>query len=394
MEQANLDTNQQRVLHFIISHDGATKADLAENLELSLPTVSTNLIELEKLHHIVKGSARSSTGGRKATVYEFNSMNRAAIGIRLWNHKATMFAVNLAGDVICRQSDQLDFTDSTALYTSLGEAINEFTTHLHVPRSAVHAVCLTVSPVTTAGFPNQGSAGRAQPVTHKYIEQLQQHIQPFIDFPLVVSRESYALAQAEVWMNQSINPRVESTSNALCIYLNRYLTSSLIVDGKPFGLAHQNSGYLEHMTLIARGEKCYCGQQGCAQVYCSSSALVNIAQVKSIEGTLRAFFNAVREDDYAVNRVYNAYLDHLAMLIHNAHMMVNVPIILGGEVAKLFDSTDLADLEARVHRLSPLPYSQSSVSISRGVCSTDQAVIGAALIPITAYVDSLLGSHC
>lgn len=80
------------------------------------------------------------------------------------------------------------------------------------------------------------------------------------------------------------------------------------------------------MIIKHNGQKCYCGKRGCADAYCSARVLLKYAD------TLECFFEQLDNGSPEINKVWNEYLDRLAVLITNLRMAFDCDIMLGGYV--------------------------------------------------------------
>lgn len=68
-----------------------------------------------------------------------------------------------------------------------------------------------------------------------------------------------------MWSNPDI-------SDALYLSIGRHLGGALILNGEISVGRTGRSGTFEHMTLVPNGKRCYCGQNGCVECYCSIQA--------------------------------------------------------------------------------------------------------------------------
>ena len=76
---------------------------------------------------------------------------------------------------------------------------------------------------------------------------------------------------------------------------------------------------------------CYCGKSGCADAYCAASALTD-GEAISLDDFLTQLL-AKNQDSL---RLWDQYLDHLAILVSNLRMAYDMDIILGGDVGGIF----------------------------------------------------------
>ena len=82
--------NRKIVYQLIYQAKQITKQEIAERLKLSLPTVSSNLLELEQADLIKKEDINESTGGRKPLAISIKEQSRIAIGVSILKEGITL----------------------------------------------------------------------------------------------------------------------------------------------------------------------------------------------------------------------------------------------------------------------------------------------------------------
>lgn len=397
----HLTNTEHTALRYIITHEGVSRSELADALHVSMPTIASGLKRLSELRYIVqtKGT-HSSTGGRRSDGYAFAYSRCICIGVLVRAGTVHLIATNLRGEAFSRTAIDLEAHDTHDFYIGLARAIEHFIQTSHIDTRHLRGIGVTVS--SRAAIDDASES------------KLRTTIESHLSYPVRIMREPLALAAAETLYAPHI-------SDAVCLYLNSEVSSTFITDHRYV----KNASFIEHMTLypgeIAQLDtlstpvkpsevtpsspalQCPCGQKGCAQLYCSATALIH--GVCGFSGNVPEFFTHIRDNDYAYTRAFDSYMDSLALLIHNIRMVRQVPVIVGGQVARYFDSSDIADLISRVrtrapkmllaaqsrrsdsdlaHGTSPLP------PVIKSTGGVDQAIIGAAYVLGQDYLDSLL----
>jgi len=74
-------SNTDAVYWFIFSRGSASIRDIAEGLDLSLPTVNQHLRKLQSARLISASGVMNSTGGRKARAFSVDTGHWLALGI-------------------------------------------------------------------------------------------------------------------------------------------------------------------------------------------------------------------------------------------------------------------------------------------------------------------------
>ena len=151
------------------------------------------------------------------------------------------------------------------------------------------------------------------------------------------------------------------------------------MQGKVFQGNHYSST-IEHMTLVENGRACYCGKRGCLEAYCNEASLLQGHGDISLEEFYKRLRN--KEADYV--KSWHDYFHYLALAIHSLTMVIDVPVVIGGKIASLFEEDDLDYLISIVSELDPLKF--ACPTIRMGQCTKETAAIGAALIDIKKFV--------
>ena len=85
---------KSKIVNYIINHEATSKVELSKDLNLSMPTVLSNVNELLANGIAVETGEYESTGGRKAKRISINPAYRYAVGIRITAKHAGFVLVN------------------------------------------------------------------------------------------------------------------------------------------------------------------------------------------------------------------------------------------------------------------------------------------------------------
>lgn len=367
--------NRSQVLAHLYRHGDASKQDLARALNMSLPTVTQNLGELEKAGLVLRRGFSRSTGGRKPRIYAFNASSRLAIGVRMTATGVVACAVDLRGGCVKRASGRLPYARRSSYYHRIGQFVGQFIESLtaSLPESAE-------SSILGVAFSMQGivSPDGERIVFGRVMDDEGLTAQVFgrqLDQRCIFVHDAIAAAREEIRLTSDVG-------DGLCLYLNDHMSGAVIIGGELHGGSIMRNGAVEHMTLVPEGRQCYCGGKGCLDAYCSARALIG-----DRDETLEKFFNQVRDDEYTHRRLFHQYLDYLALAIRNMRTVLNCDVIIGGQVGQYLTMDDLADLKIRIRKSDPV--SDGGFRIRKSACREDQDVIGAALTFVDDYVDAL-----
>ena len=185
-------------------------------------------------------------------------------------------------------------------------------------------------------------------------------------------------------------------SNVLMLTLGTGVGGGIIIDGKIYTGADNMGAELGHTKLVYGGELCTCGQRGCLESYCSSTALRRIAGLamaehpesqmvqlcneyqRDVDGKI--IFQAAKEGDEVAKKIVHDYIAHLAAGISTFISIFRPEIIvLGGGIAESGDFL-LEPLNRQVYNCT---FGASEVGVPKIVkarLGNDAGIIGAALL--------------
>lgn len=381
-------TNRNNIYTAIYDARQISKQQLADQLGLSMPTITQNLKELEALDLIRKDGffESSSVGGRKAHIITCNAAARIAIGVEVLKEKAFIIALDLYGNKLAQETLDLPFQKSDLYFCALGNWINRFIAELPYPlrtQKPGSESCSRSEVILGVGIAIQGLVssdhrqilyGKLMDCTGVTLEEMTRYIK----WPCMLIHDSEAAAFSELWLNTEIN-------DSLYLWLNYNLGSALIVNGR----IHTGRGYaggtIEHMQLVPEGRPCYCGKKGCVESYCSADALKEAAKEP-----LEEFFRKLRAEDgqpvsSSRRTIWQQYLRHLATALNNVLMVADCDIIFSGALQPYLMEEDLEEIYHYLKELSPFPFYEPRLKMS--VSEHRAAAVGAALYQVTHFLN-------
>ncbi len=299
------------ILNYMLNYGNTSKVELAKQLNLSMPTVLSNVNELIEVGMIMEKGELESTGGRKAVLIGLKSDYRYALGVDITaNHLGIVF-INLCGEILEQKRIRMKFDADISYYVNLAEELKK----IYEPQIDINKI-LGVG-ISLPGIINQkekllvkSHALNLENYSLKMMEQI-------LAMPVYYENDANAAMLAE-------NP--QRLKNSIYLSLNNTLGGAICMDGTLFTGQNRKAGEFGHMILVPGGKKCYCGNYGCADAYCAASVLTQGGKKK-----LEKFMESIKTDVKA-NETWQNYLENLAILISNLRMSYDTDIILGGEV--------------------------------------------------------------
>lgn len=302
---------RSRILNYVINNQITSKAEVSKNLNLSMPTVLSNINDLIAKGIIIETGEYESTGGRKAKSIGINPSYRYSVGIVITANHVGIVLVNLKYEIVKFRRVRMKFSPDASYCQDLSVLTSEFL------KDTEYQDRILGIGISIPGIISQ----KDHLLIKSHALQLENYSLSFLeqafDLPVYFENDANAAMMAE---------DINRYRNAIYLSLNNTLGGAFCIDGKLFQGENQKAGEFGHMILVPGGRKCYCGKKGCADAYCAASALTD--EINSLE----TFMEQLKSGDEAAEEKWSEYLDMLAVLISNLRMAYDMDIILGGEV--------------------------------------------------------------
>ncbi|RDY32108.1 ROK family transcriptional regulator [Lachnotalea glycerini] len=308
--------NRDKIYFYIRKKKMATKQDIAYDLQLSLPTVTQNLEYLVEQGMIgAECKVANKAGGRNPVAYSYISDAKVAIGLDITRHHIKSIIVDLDGNVIKYIYKRQNYRRDDEYLKLLGEAVEEIIESVKLNRSKILGVSIAVPGLVNheEGYVIQGRVIDNDGMSCEEFSK-------YISYPTRLIHDSYASGFSEIWMSTEIHNAFyfslcDSVGGCVLLNDNVYLGDGLY------------SGEVGHLNLIPDGGQCYCGQKGCLDVYCNAEVLSS-----HTDCDLNLFFSKLEQGDEEMQKVWDQYLEHLAMAVTDIRMLFGCTVILGGYV--------------------------------------------------------------
>lgn len=117
--------NRNIIYNLLFQEDDLSQKEIAEKLNLSLPTVIQNLNDLREQNLILELGHYQSTGGRKAKRIALNAMARVALGLDITKNHISLVLLNLTGEILECKHIRLIYRDSSDFYETIATLIKQ-----------------------------------------------------------------------------------------------------------------------------------------------------------------------------------------------------------------------------------------------------------------------------
>lgn len=361
--------NYTDIYHFIYKNSNSSKQAIAQGLNMSLPTVSQHLNTLLENGLIQHCGQLQSQIGRKAAAYSIVPDARIAIGVEIIRKRVTIAAVNLYGKLITYRRANILFENSGAYYEQVCSKILEFIEEQSFSPQQILGISFAMQGLVTSDNKKMAYS-KILDTTNLTAEFLEN----YLHYPCMLRHDSECAAATALWHNPEID-------NAIYLSISNHLGGAVIIRGEIQQGRAGKSGTMEHMTLYPKGKKCYCGQLGCAECYCSANAFLKEDE------DLETFFKNKKTGDTDCLERWHLFLDHLSLFLNNIHLVIDSVIILGGHISPFMEDEDFAYLHKQIMENTAFP--EAEPFVLPGSRLPHEIPIGAAMKYIKEFLDQI-----
>lgn len=359
--------NQALIFQLLRNKKEMTKQEIATALHLSMPTVLNNVDAMMQQGLLAEAGTNESTGGRKAMKIGINPLAGYAIGVDLALHHVEIVITNLFGEILHQKIVPTRFKDEPDWYYNFEEELSSLLTEHDINADQILGLGISFPGIVdeASGFLLKSHILKMENINLDRFKKI-------LPFSLAFANDANCACVSEY---------TSERPTYLYVSLNESVGGAIMLDGKLYLGDTFQAGEIGHMLLHPKGKTCYCGKEGCADAYLSPLALTKE------EETLSDFFSRIESGDLDTQVTWANYLDSLAIFTSNLRMILNMDIVIGGEIGNHMASylpllnrrTGKYDLFARdIDYIYP--------------CKTKQScyAVGAALLAIDRYMNTLL----
>lgn len=361
--------NYSLIYNLLYEQEKLSKQEIANQLHLSLPTVTQNLVALEDAGLIEKGGQFASQVGRKAVAYTLCLQAGIGIGVEILKKQIRILAVDLKGQICGCTEYELLYRNDDAYYKEIAGYVSTFIEDSGFTKKQILGIGFAVQGLTTADG-QEIIFGKTLGYTGLKITALS----GYLPYPCMFLHDAKCAAATELWNRRDL-------TDAIYLSIGKHLGGAVIIGGQTVMGKQDHGGAVEHMTLIPGGRQCYCGKTGCMETYCSVNAL--LLEDESLE----EFFDGLRNGKEENKVRFEEYLENLSTAVNNLHMVMDCDVILGGHMAPYLTEEDLDALHKKVKEKSAFPDEADFIFLSEP--AKDSVPVGAALAYVKGFLEEI-----
>lgn len=361
-------SNRNSIMRILHKNSQMSKQEISQELNLSMPTVTQNLKELEEQGLVEYKGSYESTGGRKAKKVSFVFDAKISIGIELSSGYTRFIAIDLLARVIFEEKIHMELNDIELYKKMLTTGLQSFISKNKLNPDKILGVGITI-PGT---FVEAGNIIIIeQSPTLKLKSVIAQDLAKDIPFKCIFSNDADAAGFAELWHDKT-------SRSYIYILLKNGVGGAVLLDNKPFTGNNNRAGEIGHMTLVPGGELCACGKVGCCEAYLKTERLT-----EKYNCDLTEFFRNVSEGKKDYVETLSEYMNYLAIAINNVRMIFDCDVILGGELNEYLEA-HLLELKGNIEQRNT--FYDNADFLKFAYFGSNATAIGVALMHVEAYL--------
>lgn len=359
--------NLVKVAKFILHKRVTSKPEIAAILGLSMPTVLQNVKELLERGIIAESGEYESTGGRKAKALSVNATLKYAAGIDVTANHISYVLLDLTGKLVEKRRLQEKFENSLEYNEKLYKHFLEF----------VKATGINEKHLLGVGISLPGIIDKEhETLLISHILQLKnvslKNLSSLFPYTVCYENDANSAAMAEMYRQEN---------NAVYLSLSNSVGGSFYVHNGIYEGDDYRSSEFGHMIIEPGGRQCYCGKKGCVDAYCSALVLAPHAG-----NNLESFFEKLEEKDAKLQKIWDEYLEYLAITVTNLRMAYDCDVILGGYVGGFLEKYR-AELNRKVIQYNG--FENDTTYLKTCTYQKEGAAVGIAMSFVEAYFESL-----
>lgn len=360
--------NRNNILRYLLKSDIVSKNGIAYNLELTAPTVTSALKDLQDLGLIKEEGAMDSNGGRKSMGYSCNKDAKFAVGVNISKDYVDLAIVNLVLEAIYTRHEKVRIRGNETSYKWLKEYIGDAIEKSRIPQKKILGIGYALPAIIDESGTRIYGLHEEMDLPRNFYEIVHE----WFPYPAVLRREAVCAGSA-------VASDLDIEGEAVYLNLSPSVGGTVIKKGRAVNLGiNCRKGEFGHLTLVPNGRQCFCGRKGCLNVYCSTDNLTVLTG-----GDLSLFFERLKEGKTEYTKVWDEYLKYLALSIHNLMTCFDEKLILGGDLARYLPPYT-KEIQRRVASYDS--YLQDVSYLDIGALSFDAASIGAAAHFIEKFI--------
>ena len=375
--------NRSALLSSLFFEEPRSRLELSEATGLSSASVSNVVRDLITEGIVVEAGSIESDGGRPRALLQVNPDYGYVIGVDVGE---TRVRVELF-DLTLTERAKADYPRDPRQH-GVGLIVEAILAGLEavLTGSGVRPAAVLGIGVGVPGIVGNGPDGLVHGQTHGWESvPLGRLLRTGTSLPLYIDNDAKTMAQAELWFGAG-----RGAQSAVVCLIGSGVGASIVANGAAVRGSTSSAGEWGHSTVTVGGRACRCGSLGCLEAYVGAEAILDQYGSPPADGdqeaALAALIGLAPTSPRAAETLDKAAL-YLGVGIADLINLFNPErIILGGWAGLLLGEHMLPAIRVAACERS-LRHLFTATSIELGGLGPDAVALGAATLPIKAFLD-------
>lgn len=315
--------NKKAIINAFIDQGDLSIAEIAKEMDMSVPTITKLLGELQEEGFVVDSGKQETNGGRRPSVYGLNPEACYFVGVDIRRFRVNIALINFKGELIKVKHDIPFLLENTpGSLDQLCNIIQTFILKVGVPKEKIKNVAVNIS-----GRVNSES-GYSYSFFYFDETPMSQKIEERIGCPVCVDNDSRAMAYGEYMC------ATNGEKNLLFINVSWGLGLGMILNGQLYYGRSGFSGEFGHYHATDNEVLCHCGKKGCLETEASGQAIFRMMKEKIENGSRTSLEDKFNQDTVTMEDIVAATLHDDVLAIE---MVEYVASTLGKHIAGLIN---------------------------------------------------------
>lgn len=258
----NIQIKKDIITHFITSGND-TIAELAKELDLSVPTVTKFIAELTDQGLIDEFGKIHTAGGRHPSVYGLKPSSAYFLGVDMTRHHLNIALMDFTGNIVSNEMGiNYIYQNTTESFDELCDHIQNFIDKTGDLKQKIVNINLNISGRVNpeSGYSYSSFYFSEHPVSETLTNKL--------NYRVGIDNDTRAMAYGEYMKGV-----VDGEQNVIFVNVSWGLGIGIIIEGKPYYGKSGFSGEFGHFPTFDNEILCHCGKKGCLETEASGLAI-------------------------------------------------------------------------------------------------------------------------
>ena len=348
---------KKNIVRFYINSGSSTIAELAKELDLSVPTTTKLIGELIDDGFVQDFGKQETDGGRRPNLYGLNPDSGYFVGVDVKRFRINIALLNFKGEVVeYKNSIPYQMENTVEALNNLCDIIRNFITESSEDTDKMLCVGVNVS-------------GRVNPesgysYSYFYFEEkpLSLLIQERIGVSCFIDNDSRAMAYGEYMCGVA-----KGEKSMIFVNVGWGIGVGIVLDGRMFYGKSGFSGEFGHINTFENEIICRCGKKGCLETEVSGLAIhrIFLERVKNGSNTilqkqiedgapllLEDIIRAAQEEDVLAIEIIEEIGDKLGKSVSGLINLFNPELLVIGGTVSLVGDYIMLPIRSAVKRYS------------------------------------------